>query len=87
MSKIGKQGKVPPPPLDEDDNSIVGEDGTNTEISMAQTLEEFMRRLEELTAKKSLEVRPKTRRQRETLPQVKKKTPHLKRMSPKRKKK
>jgi hypothetical protein len=64
MSKTGEQAKVPPPPLDEDgnlivgedgtntdedDNLIVGEDGTNTETSMAPALEELMRRLEELT--------------------------------------
>jgi hypothetical protein len=38
MSKIEKQDKAPPAPLDEDDNPIVGEDGTNTEISTAPTL-------------------------------------------------
>jgi hypothetical protein len=51
MSKTGEQGKVPPPPLHEDGNTIVGEDGANTETSMTPTLEELMRRLEELTAK------------------------------------
>jgi hypothetical protein len=50
MSKTGEKGKVPPPPLDEDDNPIVGEDDANTETSTTLTLEELMRRLEELTA-------------------------------------
>jgi hypothetical protein len=49
MSKTGEQDKVPPPLLDEDGNPIVGECGANTETSTAPTLEEFMRRLEELT--------------------------------------
>jgi hypothetical protein len=54
MSKTGEQGKVPPPPLNEDGNSIVVEDGSNTETSTAPTLEELMRRLEELTDKRKL---------------------------------
>jgi hypothetical protein len=49
MSKTGEQSKVPPTPLDEGGNPIVGEDGTNTKTSTAPTLEEPMRRLEELT--------------------------------------
>jgi hypothetical protein len=52
MSKTGEEGKIPLPPLDEDGNPIVGEDGVNTETSTAPTLEELMRRLEELTTKK-----------------------------------
>jgi hypothetical protein len=51
MSKTGEQGKVPPPPLNEDGNPIVGEDDANIEISMTPTLQGLMRRLEELTAK------------------------------------
>jgi hypothetical protein len=50
MSKTGEQGKVLPPPLDEDGNPIVGEHDTNMEISTTPTLQELMRRLEELTA-------------------------------------
>jgi hypothetical protein len=50
MSKTGEQGKVVPPLLDEDGNPIVGEDDTNTKISTTPTLQELMRRLEELTA-------------------------------------
>jgi hypothetical protein len=88
MSKTGEQSKVPPPPLDEDGNLIMDEDGTNTKTSMAPTLEELMRRLEELTAEnKKLRAKAKNKKKRETLPQVKKKTPHLKRMFPKRKRK
>jgi hypothetical protein len=51
MSKTGEQGKVLPPPLDEDGNPIVGEDDTNTEISTTPTLQELLMRLEELNAK------------------------------------
>jgi hypothetical protein len=36
MSKIGEQGKVPPPLLDEDGNLIVVKDGSNTETSTAK---------------------------------------------------
>jgi hypothetical protein len=39
MYKIDEHGKVPPPPLDEDVNPIVVEDGSNTEISTAQTVD------------------------------------------------
>jgi uncharacterized small protein (DUF1192 family) len=66
MSKIGEQGKVPPPPLDEDGNPIVGEDGANTETSTALTLEELMRRLEELTAEnKKLRAKAKNKKTNE----------------------
>jgi hypothetical protein len=51
MSKMGEQGKVPPPSLDEDCNLIVAEDGINTENSMTPTMEELTRRLEKLMAK------------------------------------
>jgi hypothetical protein len=50
MSKTGEQGKVLPPPLDKYGNPIVGEDDNNTKISTTPTLQELMRRLEELTA-------------------------------------
>jgi hypothetical protein len=70
-----------PPKFDEEDNSIIIEEGSKTGASNAPTLEELTRRLEELTLKS------KTRRQKEALPQVKNQTPHLKRMSPKRKRK
>jgi hypothetical protein len=48
MSKIGEQGKVPPPPLNEDGNLIGVDDGSNTETSMAPTVEELMKKLEKL---------------------------------------
>jgi hypothetical protein len=48
--KTREQGKGPPPPLDEDGNLTVVEYGSNTETSTALTLQELMRRLEELTA-------------------------------------
>jgi uncharacterized protein YciI len=63
MSKTRKKGKVPPPPLDEDGNTIVSEDGANTETSTAPTLEEHMRRLEELTAEnKKLRAKAKNKK-------------------------
>jgi predicted RNase H-like nuclease (RuvC/YqgF family) len=63
MSKTGEEGKIPPPPLDEDGNPIVGEDDVNTETSTAPTLEELMRRLEELTTEnKKLRVKAKNKK-------------------------
>jgi hypothetical protein len=63
MSKTGKQGKVPPPPLDEYGNLIVGEDGPNMETSLTPTLQELMRRLEELTAEnKKLRAKAKNKK-------------------------
>jgi hypothetical protein len=50
MSKSREQGKVPSPPLDEDGNSIVFEDSSNTKTSTAPTVEEFMKKLEKLNA-------------------------------------
>jgi predicted RNase H-like nuclease (RuvC/YqgF family) len=48
MSKTRKQGKVPPPPLDEDSNPIVVEDGSNMETSTTPTVEELMKQLKKL---------------------------------------
>jgi hypothetical protein len=42
MSKTDEHGKVHPPPLDEDGNPIVVEDGCNTETSMTPIMEELM---------------------------------------------
>jgi hypothetical protein len=50
MSKTGEQGKVPPPALNEDDNLIVVEDGSNTETSTAPIVEELLKQLEKLNA-------------------------------------
>jgi hypothetical protein len=50
MSKTRKQGKVPPPPLNEDGNPIIVDDGSNTETSMAPIVEELMKKLEKLNA-------------------------------------
>jgi predicted RNase H-like nuclease (RuvC/YqgF family) len=63
MSKTREQGKIPPPPLDKDGNLIVVEDDSNTETSMAPTLEELMRRLEELTTEnKKLKAKAKNKK-------------------------
>ncbi len=63
MLKTREQGKVPPPLLDEDGNPIVGKDGANTETYTAPTLEELMRRLEEITAKnKKLRAKAKAKK-------------------------
>jgi hypothetical protein len=62
MSKTGEQSKVTPPPLEKDGNPIVDEDGANMETSTAPTLEELMRRLEELTAENK-KLRAKAKKQ------------------------
>jgi predicted RNase H-like nuclease (RuvC/YqgF family) len=41
---------VPSPPLDEDGNPIVVENGSNMEISTAPTMEKLMKQLEKLNA-------------------------------------
>jgi hypothetical protein len=51
MSETEEQGKVHPPPLDEDGNPIVVEDGSNTETSMAPTVEKLIKQLEKLNVK------------------------------------
>jgi hypothetical protein len=48
MSKTGKHGKTPPPPLDEDGNPIAGDDTSITDTSMNPTVEELMMKLEKL---------------------------------------
>jgi protein required for attachment to host cells len=50
MSKTSEHGKVPPPPLDEDDSPIVVEDGSNMETYTAPTVEELMKKLQKLNA-------------------------------------
>jgi predicted RNase H-like nuclease (RuvC/YqgF family) len=66
MSKTRKHDKVTPPPLGEDGNPIVGEDGVNTETSTTPTLEELMRRLEELTTEnKKLRAKAKNKKTKE----------------------
>jgi hypothetical protein len=60
MSKTGEPGKVPPPPLDEDDNPIAVGDGSNMETFVAPTVEEVMKKLEKINAElKNLEERDK----------------------------
>jgi hypothetical protein len=60
MSKTGEPGKVPPPPLDEDDNSIAVGDGSNMETFAAPTVEEVMKKLEKINAElKNLKERDK----------------------------
>jgi hypothetical protein len=43
MSETEEQDKVHPPPLDEDGNPIVVENGSNTETSMAPTVEKLIK--------------------------------------------
>jgi hypothetical protein len=60
VSKIGEQDRVPPPLLDGDGNLIVVEDGSDTETSMATTVEELMKKLEKLNAElKKLKIKDK----------------------------
>jgi hypothetical protein len=51
MSSTGEEGRVPPPPLDEDGNPITVEDCTKSGTSAAPTVEELMRKLEKVNAK------------------------------------
>jgi hypothetical protein len=51
LSNTGEQEKVPSPPLNEDGNLIVVEDGTKSGTSAAPTVEELMKKLENLNAK------------------------------------
>jgi hypothetical protein len=48
MSNSGEQGKIPPPPLDEDGNPIVVTDVTKSRTSTTPTVEELMKKLEKL---------------------------------------
>jgi predicted RNase H-like nuclease (RuvC/YqgF family) len=48
MSKTNEHGKIPPPPLDEDGNPNVVENGSNTETSTTPTVKELMKKLEKL---------------------------------------
>jgi hypothetical protein len=50
LSNTGEQEKVPSPPLNEDGNLIVVEDGTKSGTSAAPTIEELMKKLENLNA-------------------------------------
>jgi hypothetical protein len=80
MSKTGEYGKVPPPPLDEDGNSIVVEDGSNTKTSTAPIVEELMKKLEKLNAELK-KLKTKDKKDKSIPPQAKIMTPHLKRES------
>jgi hypothetical protein len=51
LSNTGEQEKVPSPPLNEDGNLIVVEGGTKSGTSTAPTVEELMKKLENLNAK------------------------------------
>jgi hypothetical protein len=82
MSRIGEIQEVPPK-FDEEGNPVTIEEGSKTGASSAPTLKDLIKRLEKLMAENNkLRRKVKKRRQRETLPQVKMKTPHLKRLSP-----
>jgi hypothetical protein len=48
MLRTGEEGKVPPSPLDEDDNEIVNVEGSKLGPSKPPTLEELMKKLEKL---------------------------------------
>jgi hypothetical protein len=50
MSKTGKEGKVPQPQLNEDDNPIEVEDDSKLETSKAPALEGLMKKLKKLKA-------------------------------------
>jgi hypothetical protein len=48
MSNTGEHGKTPPPPLDKDGNPIAGDDASIADTSTNRTVEELMKKLEEL---------------------------------------
>jgi hypothetical protein len=50
MSKVGDEGEVPQQQFDEDDNLVVGEDGSKSKTSKAPTLEYLMKKLKKLKA-------------------------------------
>jgi hypothetical protein len=78
MSKTEEQGKVPPPPLDEDGNPIGVDDGSNTKTSTAPTIEELMKKLEKLNAElKKLKAKDKKGKNHSSSSKMM--TPHLKR--------
>jgi hypothetical protein len=51
MLRTRKEGEVPPPQHDEDDNLIVVEEGSKSGSHKAPTLEDLMRKFEKLKAK------------------------------------
>jgi hypothetical protein len=50
MSKAEDEGEVPPQQFDEDDNHVVGDDGSKLKTSKAPTLEYLIKKLEKLKA-------------------------------------
>jgi hypothetical protein len=80
MSKTGEQGKLPPPPLNEDGNLIGVDDGSNMETSTTPTVEELMKKLEKLNVELKSS-RQRTRKAKDIPAQAKMMTPHLKRKS------
>jgi hypothetical protein len=81
MSRTGEEDEVPPR-FNDENNTNNNQEDDKSRASKGPSLEDLMTRLEKLTIEKNkLRRKAKERRQRETLPQVKMRTPHLRRMS------
>jgi hypothetical protein len=82
MSRNGDEDDASPR-FDVEDTNNNNEEGSKSGASIDAKLEDLMKRLGKLTAKNNkLRRKAKTKRQEEALPQAKKKTHQMKRMSP-----
>jgi predicted aconitase len=82
MSRTGN-GNEELPVFDDESNTNNNEEGSKMGASIDANLEDLMKRLEKLTAENNkLRRKAKDKKTKKTLPQANKKTPHMKRMSP-----
>jgi predicted aconitase len=82
MSRTGN-GNEELPVFDDESNTNNNEEGSKMGASTDANLEDLMKRLEKLTAENNkLRRKAKDKKTKKTLPQANKKTPHMKRMSP-----
>jgi hypothetical protein len=71
------------PVFDDESNTNSNEEGSKMGASTDANLEDLVKRLEKLTAENNkLRRKAKDKKTKKTLPQANKKTPHMKRMSP-----
>jgi hypothetical protein len=82
MSRTGEEDEVPPW-FDDENNTNNNQEDDKSRASRGPSLEDLMRRLEKLTVENNkLRRKAKDKKTKEALPQVKLKTSHLKRRSP-----
>jgi predicted aconitase len=82
MSRTGN-GNEELPVFDDESNTNNNEEGSKMGASTDANWEDLMKRLEKLTAENNkLRRKAKDKKTKKTLPQANKKTPHMKRMSP-----